>query len=157
MATEKQYLFFKSLYDEENERTKLLGEHAKNNLGLATVYSAFIIFVMDKQMATMTAIGKWLFVGAILLMLTSFLLSLLATRISDFEVATLPAEVFESFGDNAPSDEGVLDDRIADYSVACESNSSVNDRNAKMLLVARYVLLAGIAVHAAYFVERLRF
>ncbi|MEY9106947.1 hypothetical protein ABH999_003143 [Bradyrhizobium yuanmingense] len=156
MASEKQYLFFKSLYDEENERTKLLGEHAKNNLGLVTVYSAFIIFVMDKQVVSMTTIGKWLFIGAILLMLASILLSLLATQVAEFEVSTLPSKIFENFGDSAPTDEDFFDDRIADYSVACENNSVVNDRKAKTLTVARYLLLAGVAAHAAYFIERLR-
>lgn len=49
-------------------------------------------------------------------MLTSLLLSLLATQLSDFEVATIPAEGFESFGENSPTDEPFFDDRIADYS-----------------------------------------
>ena len=49
VATKEQYAFFKSLYDEESERAKILAEHAKNNLGLATLYSAFILFVVEKQ------------------------------------------------------------------------------------------------------------
>ena len=154
-ATEKQYEFFKSLYDDENERTKILAEHAKNNLGLATVYSAFIIFVMDKQTDHLTVVGKSLFVGAIIFMLAAFLLSLLATQISAFEAPTVPSDIFESYGDDPPTDEDFFDDRIVDYSVACERNSSVNDGKANLLLFARYLLLAGIAAHAAYFVVRI--
>jgi hypothetical protein len=45
--SEKQYLFFKSLYDEETERTKQLYEHAKNYLSLAAFYSAFIVFAIQ--------------------------------------------------------------------------------------------------------------
>jgi hypothetical protein len=157
MATEKQYAFFKSLYDEENERTKILAEHAKNNLELATLYSAFIIFVMEKQTAGLTPVGKSLFIAAILLMLAAFLLSLLATQISSFEAPTEPGEIFDSFANTAQTDAKFFDDRIVDYSVACQRNSSVNDRKATMLSVARYLLLAGIAAHAAYFVLRVLF
>lgn len=154
MATEKQYAFFKSLYDEENERTKILGEHAKNNLGLATLYSAFILFVVDKQLTNLTPVGKYLFIAAILLMLLAFSLSLLATQISNFEAPTDPSEIFETFGETPPKDSEFFDDRIADYSVAYEKNSAVNDKNANLLLLARYLLLAGICVHATYFVLR---
>ena len=82
VATEKQYAFFKSLYDEESERAKILTEHAKNNLGLTTLYSAFILFVVEKQVADIAWWGKLLFCSAILFMLGAFLLSLMATQIA---------------------------------------------------------------------------
>jgi hypothetical protein len=71
VATENQYAFFKSLYDEEEERAKILAEHAKNNLGLATLYSAFILFVIEKQTADIAWLGKLLFCCAILCMLSA--------------------------------------------------------------------------------------
>jgi hypothetical protein len=132
MATEKQYAFFKSLYDEENERTKILGEHAKNNLGLVAVYSAFILFVADKNADHLQAIGKSLFVAAVLFMLLAFLLSLVATQISVFCAVADPDQIFAAYGDEPPTDEEFFDDRIIDYSTAYERNSSVNDQNSRV-------------------------
>jgi hypothetical protein len=155
MATENQFAFFKSLYDEENERAKILGEHAKNNLGLATLYSAFILFVIEKQIADITWSGKLFFCGAILLMLGAFLLSLMATQIASYQIPNEPTDIIEAFGDNPPTDEEFFDDRIIEYALACETNSSVNDRKADTLRYARYLLLGGIALHASYFVDRI--
>jgi hypothetical protein len=155
VATEKQYAFFKSLYDEENERAKILAEHAKNNLGLATLYSAFILFVVEKQVADIAWLGKLLFCGAILCMLGAFLLSLMATQIAAYQIPNEPTDIIEGFGDDPPTDEEFFDDRIIDYALACETNGSVNDRKADMLRYARYLLLGGIALHASYFVARI--
>ena len=155
MATEKQYAFFKSLYDEESERAKILAEHAKNNLGLATLYSGFILFVVEKQVANIAWLGKFLFCGAILFMLGAFLLSLMATQIADYQIPNEPTDIVEGFGDDPPTDEDFFDDRVIDYALACETNSSVNDRKADMLLDARYLLLGGITLHASYFVARI--
>lgn len=155
MATENQYAFFKSLYDEENGRATILADHAKNNLGLATLYSAFILFVVEKQVANIGWSGKLLFCGAIVSMLGAFLLSLMATQIAAYQVPNEPTDIIEGFGDNPPTDEDFFDARIIEYALACEANSSVNDGKADMLRYARYLLLAGIALHASYFVARI--
>jgi hypothetical protein len=154
MATEKQYAFFQSLYLEESERASVLADHAKNNLGLATFYSAFILFVVEKPGPTVTSYSKWIFIAAVVCMLGAFLLSLWATQISVYEAITEPADVLAAYEDSPPTDEDFFDDRIADYTVAYEKNSLVNDRKANELLVARYFLLAGIALHATYFIVR---
>jgi hypothetical protein len=156
MATEKQYAFFQSLYAEESQRATLLADHAKNNLGLATLYSAFILFVVEKPGPSVTIYSKWIFIAAVICMLGAFLLSLWATQISTYEAITEPADVLKSYKDNPPTDDEFFDDRIADYTVACEKNSLVNDRKANQLLVARYFLLAGITLHAIYFIVRFR-
>jgi hypothetical protein len=83
MATQKQFEFFRSVYDEEEKRADFLNDHAKNNLGLVTFYSAFIIFAVEK-MRPNPGINTWLFVAAVLLMLAAFLLSLWATQISNY-------------------------------------------------------------------------
>jgi hypothetical protein len=103
VATEKQYAFFKSLYDEESERAKILAEHAKTNLGLATLYSAFILFV-EKEVNGIAWWGKLLFCSAILFMLGAFLLSLMATQIAAFQIPNEPTDIVEGFGDNPPTD-----------------------------------------------------
>ena len=48
MATEKQYAFFKALYDEEVARQASLADRAKTYLSLITFYSAFILFAVEK-------------------------------------------------------------------------------------------------------------
>ena len=154
MATEKQYAFFQSLYSEESQRAGVLGDHAKNNLSLATFYSAFILFVVEKPGPAITSYGKWTFIAAVVCMLGAFLLSLWATQISIYEAIAEPADVIASYEDNPPTDDDFFDDRIADYAVAYEKNSLVNDRKANELLVARYFLLAGITLHATYFIIR---
>ena len=154
MATEKQLEFFKSLYDEEGKRGQELHEHAKNNLGLATLYSAFILFVVEKLRPDTTC-SKAIFIATVLCMLAAFLLSLWATQISIYEAVNEPADVLAGYGERPPKDEDFFDDRIADYTVAYERDSLVNDRKANQLLVARYFLLAGIALHACYFLVRM--
>jgi hypothetical protein len=149
MATEKQYAFFKALYDEENERSKILGEHAKNNLALTTLYSAFVLFPF-KDLNIISTLEKWVFIIGVTLMLLAILLSLQATNIAKYEAITEPRDIFEKFGDNPPDDAEFFDDRIVDYSVAYERNSAVNDRKAAHLYVARYLLLGGITSHAIY-------
>jgi hypothetical protein len=151
MATEKQFAFFKSLYDEECKRGEELHDHAKNNLGLVTLYSAFILFVIEKLRPESTC-SKLIFVATILCMLAAFLLSLWATQISIYEAVNEPADILEELGDSQPDDEDFFDDRIADYTVAYERDSEVNDKKANQLLVARYFLLVGIALHACYFI-----
>jgi hypothetical protein len=137
MATKQQFEFFKSLYEAESLRASQLGEHAKNNLGLATLYSAFILFVVEKQIVV-TSLSKVLFIATVLCMLMAFLLSLWATQIADYEACTVPKDVFASYGDKPPTDEEFFDDRIVDYSVACDRNFLVNNRKARQLLFARY-------------------
>jgi hypothetical protein len=149
VATEKQYLFFKALYDEETSRENHLQQLAKNYLSLITFYSAFILFVVEKLRPD-NKINTSIFVFAMLAMLIAFLFSLLSVQISNYEAVCHPEELFDQFGDEATSDEDFFDLRIADYSVACEANSTVNDGKALKLQIAGYSLLAGIAASALY-------
>jgi hypothetical protein len=153
MATEKQLDFFRSLYEEESKRAELLGDHAKNNLSLATLYSAFIFFVAEKQ-PSQTILTKALFLAAVFSMLGAFLLSLWATQIANYEALADPKDILDRLGDAPPTDDDFFDDRIVDYTVAYGRNSDVNDKKAARLQFARYLLLAGIVFHAAYFFVR---
>jgi hypothetical protein len=153
VATEKQFEFFKSLYAEETAREGQLQEHAKAYLSLATLYSAFVLFVVDKLKPDSIA-NRSVFIAAIACMLGSFLLSLFATKVSNYEAVNEPQDIIEQFGDAPMSDEEFFDLRIADYAVACERNSQVNDKKAFQLVVAAYLLLAGIALQACYLIIR---
>lgn len=151
MATEKQYLFFKSIYDEENERWKQIRDHARNYLSLTTLYSAFILFVIDK-LRPESCLSKIVFLGAILSTLAAFLMSLWAAKVSEFEGLSDPSEIVEQFEDSPMSDEAFFDQRIADYVVASERNAKVNDDKATKVEVAGYLLLLGILLQACYFI-----
>jgi len=152
MATEKQVAFFQSLYDIERERTASLRETAKNYVSLSSLYSAFIIFVTEKLQPT-SVITKSLFGAAIITMLLAFLAALLVTQVATFEALTDPDEVINQFGVEPPTDADFFDNRIADYSVATQRNRIVNERKARYLAVAGYLILAGLAIHAAYFLD----
>jgi hypothetical protein len=151
MASEKQYQFFKSLYDEQTGRERQLQDSARGYLSLATIYSAFILFVVDKLRPD-TLAARALFVAAIACMLAAFLISLIATRVSDYEAINDPRSVLEEFGDAPLPDEEFFDSRIADYTVACERNAAVNDKKAARLKIAGYALLLGIVLQACYLV-----
>ena len=153
MATENQLAFFKSLYDEETAREKQLQDYAKHNLSLSTFYSAFIIFVVEKLRPD-SMLSKSVFITAVAFMLAPFLWSLRAIKISTYEAIAEPRHIINEFGDTPPTDEEFFDDRIADYTVAYERNSKVNDGKAFRLSIAGYCLALGICLHACYFILR---
>jgi hypothetical protein len=153
VATLKQYEFFRSLYDEETDRQKQLHDMAKGYLSLATLYSAFVVFVV-KELPMQSLVTKGAFFGSIICMISAFLLSLWATKVSDYEAVNEPQDVVDEFGDEPMPDEEFFDNRIADYTVACERNSAVNDKKASWLTVAAYVLVVGILLQAVYILSR---
>jgi hypothetical protein len=97
IATEKQFEFFRSLYEAENKRMALMQGHARDNLALATLYSAFLVFVVQNSSPVSLA-GKVLISLCIGAMMLSFLLSLLATRVTNYEVPTKPDVIIGGFG-----------------------------------------------------------
>ena len=154
MATEKQYLFFKSVYDEETARQASLQDRAKYYLSIITVYSAFILFVAEKLKPT-TFTHKLVFVVAVGSMLAGFLFSLWSMKISAYETPSDPNEIIDGFQTAPPTDDDFFDDRIIDYAVAYERNSAVNDSKADQLTLAGYCMLVGLTAHALYVALRL--
>jgi hypothetical protein len=151
MATEKQFQYFKSLYDEENAREEWLAQLAKTYLSLVTLYSAFVFFVAE---ARYRCKHTDLF-ATVAAMALSFLLSLWSAKVSEYEAPSDPQEIIEEFGDSPPTDEDFFDERIIDFAVAYTRNSEVNDRKANQLTVAGYAILAGIVLQATYMAIRI--
>jgi hypothetical protein len=87
-------------------------------------------------------------------MLVAFLLSLITTRVSDYEAVNDPEAVLEEFGETPLPDEEFFDSRIADYTVACQRNAAVNDKKARRLRIAGSALLLGILLQACYLAVR---
>lgn len=154
MTSEEVFPVFKSLYDDERKRTQELNDHAKNNLSLATLYSGFVIFVVEKFPPS-SLCNKLLFAGTVLCMLAAFFLSLLATQIAGFEEPRRPRDMAAQFAESGYDVEDFFQWRIADFTVAAERNAGVNDGRAVKLTFARYFLLLGIALHALYFLFRI--
>jgi hypothetical protein len=154
MATEKQYLYFKGLYDEESARQASLADRAKVYLSLMTFYSAFVLFAAEKLKPD-TLVLKVLFVATVASTLSAFLLSLWSIRIAEYEALNDPQEIILGFGTSAPRDEDFFDDRMVDFAVAYQRNSNVNDKKAAQLTWAGFLLLVGIFLHACYFFAKL--
>jgi hypothetical protein len=149
MATQQQFSYFKSIYDEENARQTSLQDRAKNYLSLITFYSAFILFVVQ-NLKPDTLTFKLVFVTMIASMLAAFLLSLWSIQVSQYEVPSDPAEIIHHFGKAPQEDSDFFDARLVDYTAAYTHNSKVNDRKAFQLTLAGYLVLAGIFMHAIY-------
>jgi hypothetical protein len=164
MATERQYDFYKLLYDEESARGEQLRSQAKHYLSLATLYSAFVIFFVDKVLPAIEAEHKQpssvlamkiVFIATICAMAVSFLFSLLVIQVSTYEALTSPNDIIGQIEDKGVTDKEFFKIRIADITVAFDRNSAVNDRKANFLQCAGYALLAGILLHATFFIIRL--
>jgi len=154
MVTKDQYDFYARLFDEEARRTASLIERAKWYLSLTALYSAVILFVAEKLRP---ANGVELIVltvsdGAMLL---SFLVSLWAVRISGFEGIVLPSDVTAQLEKDGFDEEKFFLSRIADFSVATQRNSDINDKQASELALAGVLMLLGMIAHGVYFYLRL--
>ncbi|THK36636.1 hypothetical protein EHS39_17675 [Ensifer sp. MPMI2T] len=120
-------------------------------MSIVTLYSAFILFLAKGIRSPLNSFEEVTFAVAVICMLVSFLLSLWATQIARFEGVTTGAKIIDNFGDRPPSDEEFFEDRIVDYTVAHERNALVNNAKARLLLVARLLLLMGVSFHAIFF------
>lgn len=156
MASEKQYDFFKYLFEQENARGDKLNEYGKNAIALVTGYSGFVLFVAENMKAALA--GYWprfFFLSVIGFMLVALIAALWATRLAEYQVLNDPEAVVRQFGPAPMPDDVYFDNRIADATVATQWNSGVNNRKAQGLMVAGMLLVAGIFFHAAFFVTAL--
>lgn len=152
MSTIEQYRFFKSVYDEETARRAVLQERAKTYLSLATLYSAFILFVA-KELQPDTPLLKIIFAAAVCGMLAAFLFALWSIKVTEIEGLIDPEKTAEKL--DSMSEEEFFDDRIADFAVASHRNARINDHKADQQIWAGYCILVGIFLHGCYFLVKL--
>ncbi len=152
MATEKQVEFFKLVHQMERDRTTGLRETAKTYINLSSIYSAFIIFVAEK-LRPVDVSAKMIFSATIVSMLLAFLFSILVVHVANYQGLTNLRRIIENFGDQPPTDDDFFDDRIVDYAVACQRNLTVNNQKARFLSASGYLILIGLALHAAFFLD----
>jgi hypothetical protein len=149
MATEKQLAFFKSLYDEELSRHTGLQERAKVYLTVITIYVG-VVGLKIQDVATLAkdySVPYWLLllVGAVVGL--ALLITVTAICIRVFEAAADPRKVSDEFSPNVPTDAEFFDRRIADYTVATETNRKVNNSIGKRLYWAAISLAIAVGIH----------
>jgi hypothetical protein len=146
MATKEQYEFFRSLYDEEERTYEQLEGRAKLYLTIVSLFLAGLLLKADETRKSAAAIGlPWWVLGATTILLAGTLaLLVVAMRIRTYEGASDPEEIVKGFGEKPPKDEVFFDDRIADYVVATNRNTKVNNSTAMTLQYASYSLAAAM-------------
>lgn len=89
-------------------------------------------------------------------MITSFVLSLWAVRVSAHEAICDPEKALRIMQSNDFDETAFYLDRISDYVVATKRNSSVHRRQATALSIAGMLILVGIVGHGAYFTAHIK-
>jgi hypothetical protein len=154
MATEVQYKVFKEVYDEETQRYSDLSARANLYLTIITFYLGVILLKIDDLFQFITTFGisvVWfLFLGVLLAF--ALLLTVMATRIREFEGICDPEKVIDGFGKKPPTDADFLDDRIVGLSVATNRNSAQNENVARLLQWAALIIFLAALLQVAVFI-----
>lgn len=149
MATEKQYQFFKSLYDEENRRYAELADRAKMYIGVITLYVGAISFKIEDiaKFAKQENVPIWLFLFVGVVFVGALLFSVWAVFVRDYEGICDPEALVQQFGNAAPVDDDFYADRIVEVAVAVNRNVTKNDDVARRLSIASWLLFLGVLIH----------
>jgi hypothetical protein len=153
MATETQYGIFKTIYDEEAERYSNLEARARVYFSIISLYLGALAFKVEdvQRFATAFNVPFWLFLLSGTLLVLSLLATILSLQIRDYERICDPEVVVDAFGDEPPTDEAFLDDRIVDLAVATNRNRLQNYRTAHFLSISAIFLFLGVIVYLAIF------
>jgi hypothetical protein len=153
MASQAQHDSFKAVFDEEQARYGHLEKRANLYLTIVTFYLGAIVFKIDdllKFAAKFNLSVFWfLAIGAVLGV--AMLLVVRAISIRKYEGLFNPKEEIKSFGATAPSDSDFFDKRLADFAVATERNSKQNNRVAKLLQSAAWLLFLAVLLQIVIF------
>ena len=156
MATEKQYDFFKTLYDEEIGRFKDLMDHAKTYISVITLFSGVLLLKGDDfkdYLSGPIAVRLPFLVGACLFVLALVGL-LFAVSLRRYRPMADPEKVIAQLPDGALTDGPFLTDRIADLALATNANVQQNDRLAGWLQRSSWLLLLATVCMFVTLIER---
>lgn len=149
--TQRQFEFFKALYEEENSRLKDLIERGKIYLSVVAAYSGLFAFTTDKLPAPTTSwLAKCVFCLVAVSLIAALVSIMRSLGIYSYEGLVDPEELLKEIGANAQSDDVFFDFRVADLSVAHNRNEKQNDRRAWYLSVASWLTVAGILFHMVF-------
>jgi hypothetical protein len=154
MASQSQYDFFKLLYDEENLRYNQLEARAKFYITVQTLYLGAIAFKTSdiNAVANLFQAPLLLYIGVGFFLVLGLLFTVMGVRIRNFEGLANGRDIIEAFGPKPPQEGDFLRERLADFVVATERNSKVNDDIAKSLAISAWLLFAAIVLHFISFI-----
>ena len=146
MASKDQYEFFQSLYEEEERTYEQLEGRAKVYLGIISAFLAVIFLktrdAKDSAVALHIPFVLVLLIGVVLCGALVFVL--LALRIRAYEAVNDGIAIIEAYEEPGPTDNIFFEDRIVDYAVASSRNREHNNRTARLLWWASWLLTAGM-------------
>ena len=140
----------KLAYDDEESRYDDLGERTKIFISVQTIYiAAFSFKLADSEALNLPEDNYQTFLLAVagVMLVLSLLLTVVASRILDYERPFDARDGALKLGDPAYSRDEMYEDRIADYVVATERNIRTNDHRARILAASCYFMVGGIACH----------
>jgi hypothetical protein len=148
MMTERQYDYFKALYEEESTRSAELVERGKTYLTIVAAYSGFFAFTAKNWPGENSNWAIRFIFGFVALCLASSLATIVrALGIYSYEGLTDPVKLLEAIGTSEQSDDDFFDRRIADLAVAHNRNEEQNDRRAWRLTIASWLMVFAIVFH----------
>jgi hypothetical protein len=151
MMTQRQYEFFKYLFDSEDARFKDLIERGKVYLTVATAYLGVLAFKNQEFLISSTDItAKVLFCLVALFFLAALVCIVFSLAIYKYEGLCDPEKVLEEIGSHPQSDDTFFDLRTADMAVAHNRNQKQNDRRADCLAIASWLMAIGVLFHVQF-------
>jgi hypothetical protein len=146
MATEAQFNFFKSLYEDEAQTAQEIEGKAKVYLGIISAFLVAILLKTDDVVKSAAALNipfSLILIEAIL-MSASLVCVVFALRIRQFEAVNDGVDIIGAYGEEDPTDDDFYQDRIADYAVASSRNRGVNNETSTLLAWASRLLIGGM-------------
>ena len=113
-------------------------------LSICTFFLGGIGFKLNSDIAQSPPSTQALFLASALFFIVSFLLIILALGIYKHEATFDPELIIEEFGEEPPSDEEFLDQRIADITVSLSHNATINNKRGRFLFLASVGMLIGV-------------
>jgi hypothetical protein len=155
MATSLQYEFFRRLYEEQNERRKILEVRAQFYFSILSLYFGIVVFKFSDLLTPSKALSPAslsptfrtihvIVAGCLVIGLTT---TLLAIRIRNFEMPNNPRKIIDNMSEWPPSDDDFCDHRIVDYAVATTRNWDRNEECARYLRISGWFLVAAVVIH----------
>jgi hypothetical protein len=161
MATKDQYEFFKTLYQEQNDRKKTIETRAQLYLTVQTLYFGFVVLKFsdllsssNKTPSSLPSVYLWLQILVAALMATALVFTLLAVKIRQYEAVCDLKEAAISI-DEDPEEGRFFDLRIGDFVVASNRNIKANSDAADSLKIAGRLMVGAIISHLAFLVVSL--
>lgn len=147
MATKDQYDFFKSQYDEENQRNNELTKRAEIYLSIISLFITAVLFKL-KEILDSIKEAPSLFLSILLIIgVISFAISLLflinSLKIRDYEGVIDFDDFIKKNDVTTQSSSDFFEDRVADYIVALKRNEIINNDKAAGLIKSRIFMLFG--------------